>query len=149
MNEAKRLLGRKIVRIKGQEGLSWSEIASHLGETPVSTCAACLGHRAVSAGAAQRLGALLGLDHEEVALLQQPPSHGALSVPVPADPVLYRLHEFVSTYGTAWEKVLREECGDGHLAAFDIDVTLEREPTEGGHRVRICLESTFLPSKRR
>ena len=46
MNDAKTALGQKILAIKQQRGLRWSEIADRLGYSPTWTCAACLGQRA-------------------------------------------------------------------------------------------------------
>lgn len=148
VDEAKRLLGCKILGIKKRENLTWSDIATHVEDAPVSACAACLGHKAMLPAAAERLGALLGLTREEVALLQRPPSHANSGAAAPIGPLLYRFHEFVTTYGTAWEEVLREECGQGSLTAFDVDVRLEPEPDAAGHRMELCFKSTFLPRRR-
>ena len=70
MNDAKTALGHKVLEIKQQRKLSWTEIADPLGYSPTWTCAACLGQMSMTAETAAKAGAMFGLDDEEVALLQ-------------------------------------------------------------------------------
>jgi len=45
-------------------------------------------------------GALLGLNPENAAVLQVPPSKCSLAAAVPTDLLIYRFHEVVQVYGT-------------------------------------------------
>ncbi|MDA8052232.1 MAG: cyanase [Rhodospirillales bacterium] len=148
MNEAKTDLGRKILRIKREKGLSWKEIAARLGYSPVFACAACLGQMSVTAETAAKAAALFDLSAEESALLAEIPHRGALPTAVPTDPLIYRFYELVTVYGTAWKELIQEEFGDGIMSAIDFDMTLERQPDQKGDRVKLTMSGKFLPYKR-
>ncbi len=117
MNDAKTALGRKILAIKQQRRLSWTEIAERLGHAPTWTCAACLGQMSMTAETAAKAGALFGLSDEEVALLEAIPYRGSLPGAVPTDPLIYRFYELVMVYGTTWKELIQEEFGDGIMSA--------------------------------
>ena len=148
MNEAKEALGRKILAIKKRKSLSWEQIAARAGLSTVFTCAACLGQMSLGAENAEPLGALLGLDDEEVATLQAIPYRGALPPGPPTDPLIYRFYELVQVYGTTWKELIGEEFGDGIMSAIDFDMTIERQPDQKGDRVRIGMTGKFLPYRR-
>jgi cyanate lyase len=148
MNEAKTDLGRKIVAIKKQKDLTWADIATAIGHSPVWTCAACLGQMSMTAEAAERTGALLGLDAQEIATLQDIPYRGALPTAVPTDPLIYRFYELVMVYGPTWKELIQEEFGDGIMSAIDFDMAIDREPDPKGDRVRVSMSGKFLPYKR-
>jgi cyanate lyase len=148
MNEAKTTLGRKIVSIKRQKGLSWADIAARIGHSATWTCAACLGQMSMTPETAAKIGALLGLDEQEIATLQEIPYRGALPTAVPTDPLIYRFYELLMVYGTTWKELIEEEFGDGIMSAIDFDMTFERQPDQKGDRVRIAMSGKFLPYKR-
>jgi cyanate lyase len=148
MNEAKTLLGQKILRVKQAKGLSWAEIAAAIGQAPVWTCAACLGQMSMPPEVAQKAVVLLELDAEEEAVLTAIPYRGSLPTAVPTDPLIYRFYELISVYGTTWKELIHEEFGDGIMSAIDFDMTLERQPDPKGDRVRMVLSGKFLPYKR-
>ena len=148
MNDAKTALGHKILAIKQQRKLSWTEIADRLGYSPTWTCAACLGQMSMPAETAAKAGALFGLDDDEVALLQAIPYRGSLPGAVPTDPLIYRFYELVMVYGTTWKELIQEEFGDGIMSAIDFDMSLERQPDQKGDRVKITMSGKFLPYKR-
>ena len=54
-------------------------------------------------------GKLLGLDDDEVMLLQEVPYRGSLPTAVPTDPLIYRFYELVQVYGTTWKALIQEE----------------------------------------
>jgi len=147
MNDAKTALGHKILAIKQQRKLSWTEIADPLGYSPTWTCAACLGQMSMTAETAAKAGALFGLDDEEVALLQAIPYRGSLPSAVPTDPLIYRFYELIMVYGTTWKELIQEEFGDGIMSAIDFDMTMERLPDPKGDRVKIGMSGKFLPFK--
>jgi len=148
MNDAKTLLGQKILAVKAEKGLSWAQIAAHLGHAPVWTCAACLGQMSMTAETAKKAAALLGLSAAEADTLAAIPYRGSLPTTVPTDPLIYRFYELVSVYGTTWKELIHEEFGDGIMSAIDFDMTLERQPDQKGDRVRMTLSGKFLPYKR-
>ena len=148
MNNEKAALGRKILKIKRQKGLSWNDIAAQLEHAPVYVCAACMGQMSMTAKTADKAAALLGLNAEETILLTEPPYRGSLPAEVPTDPLIYRFHELVSVYGTTWKELIQEEFGDGIMSAIDFDMTLERQPDSKGDRVKLTMSGKFLPYKR-
>jgi cyanate lyase len=148
MNEPKTALGEKIVALKKQKGLSWRQIAAHLGFSPTWTCAACLGQMSMPPEAAAKTAELLGLTAEDAALLEAIPYRGSLPTLPPSDPLIYRFHELINVYGTTFKQLIEEEFGDGIMSAIDFDMNLERQPDAKGDRVRITMSGKFLSYKR-
>lgn len=148
MNDAKTELGQKILKIKAQKGLKWTDIAAHIGFSPVWTCAACLGQMSMLPETAAKTAALLGLSDDEAGILASIPYRGSLPGAVPTDPLVYRFYELVQVYGTTWKEMIQEEFGDGIMSAIDFDMTLERQPDQKGDRVKIGMTGKFLPYKR-
>ncbi len=148
MNDEKTALGQKILKLKKQQGLTWQDIATKIGHSPVWTCAACLGQMSMLPETAEKTGEMLGLSPDEVATLAAIPYRGSLPTQVPTDPLIYRFYELISVYGTTWKEMIQEEFGDGIMSAIDFDMSLERQPDQKGDRVRMVLSGKFLPYKR-
>ena len=148
MNDEKTALGKKILRLKREQGLTWNEVADRLGYSPVWTCAACLGQMSMTPETADKTASLFGLSAEEAALLTEAPYRGSLPTVVPTDPLIYRFYELVSVYGTTWKEMIHEEFGDGIMSAIDFDMSLERQPDQKGDRVKITMSGKFLPYRR-
>jgi cyanate lyase len=148
MNDDKTALGKKLLKIKKQQGWSWNDVAARLGHSPVWTCAACLGQMSMTPETAAKAAALFGLTDEEADLLAQAPYRGSLPTAVPTDPLIYRFYELVQVYGTTWKEMIHEEFGDGIMSAIDFDMTLERQPDQKGDRVKMTMSGKFLPYKR-
>jgi cyanate lyase len=148
MNDAKTALGHKILAIKQERKLTWTEIATRLGYSPTWTCAACLGQMSMLPETAAKAADLFGLDEAETALLQAIPYRGSLPSGVPTDPLIYRFYELVMVYGTTWKELIQEEFGDGIMSAIDFDMALERQPDQKGDRVKLTMSGKFLPYKR-
>ena len=141
-------LTEKIAAIRRRKGLAWRAIAAAIGPgSPVYYTAALQGQMKLSAGEAEAAGRLLGLDQDEVLLLQEVPYRGSLPTAVPTDPVIYRFYELVQVYGTTLKALIEEEFGDGIMSAIDFDMALERQPDPKGDRVRITMSGKFLPYK--
>jgi cyanate lyase len=147
MNDAKTQLGHKILAIKKQRKLTWTEVAAKLGYSPTWVCAACLGQMSMSPETAEKAALLFGLDDAETELLQEIPYRGSLPTQVPTDPLIYRFYELVMVYGTTWKELIQEEFGDGIMSAIDFDMTLERQPDQKGDRVKIGMSGKFLSYK--
>ncbi len=148
MNDEKTALGQKILKIKRRLGLSWEDVGRALGQSPVWSCAACLGQMSMTAETAEKAASLFDLDAEEQALLEAIPYRGSLPGAVPTDPLIYRFYELIQVYGTTWKELIHEEFGDGIMSAIDFDMALERQPDQKGDRVKITMSGKFLPYKR-
>ena len=148
MNDAKTALGHKILAIKAEKKLTWTEIAARLGHAPTWACAACLGQMSMTAETAARTSEILDVAEDDVVLLQTIPYRGSLPTQVPTDPLIYRFYELVMVYGTTWKELIQEEFGDGIMSAIDFDMTLERQPDQKGDRVKLAMTGKFLPYKR-
>jgi cyanate lyase len=141
-------LTEKIVRLKIERDLTWTEIASHApGLSKEFVTAALLGQMQLPQEAALGLGHFLGLEDLEIKLLQQPPYRGSLPTTVPTDPLIYRFYELVSVYGTTFKALIHEEFGDGIMSAIDFRMQIAREPDPAGDRVNISMSGKFLPYK--
>ena len=141
-------LTEKIAVLKRKRGLSWKGIAAKIGPgSPVYYTAALHGQMKLSPGEAEAAGKLLGLDEDEVLLLQEVPYRGSLPTAVPTDPLIYRFYELVQVYGTTWKALIQEEFGDGIMSAIDFDMAIERQPDQKGDRVRVSMSGKFLPYK--
>ena len=75
------------------------------------------------------------------------PYKGSLPTAVPTDPLIYRLYELVSVYGTTFKELIHEEFGDGIMSAIDFEMKLERLADPKGDRVRITMSGKYLPYK--
>ena len=137
-----------ILEAKKAKGLSLQEIADKIGHHVVWTTAAIMGQATLDAGEAQGLIALLDLDDEVAAALQDIPSKGSLETTVPTDPLIYRLHEITQIYGTSIKAVVHEMFGDGIMSAIDFDIDIRRVPDPKGDRVQVVYTGKFLPYKK-
>ena len=141
-------LTEKIAGLKRKKGISWRDIAAEIGSgSPVYITAALLGQMKLAKGEAEKAGRVLGLNEEEVLLLQEIPYRGSLPTTVPTDPLIYRFYELIQVYGTTLKSLIQDEFGDGIMSAIDFDLVLERQPDLKGDRVRITLSGKFLPYK--
>jgi cyanate lyase len=136
-----------IVAAKLRKGIKWADIAKRVGQSKEWTTAALLGQMTLTRPQAQAVGALLELDAEAIALLQEVPFKGSLSTAVPTDPLIYRFYEIVNVYGTTLKALIHEEFGDGIMSAIDFSMDLQREADPKGDRVHIVMSGKFLPYK--
>jgi len=136
-----------IVTKKIEKKLKWSQLAEVVGHSKEWTTAALLGQMTLTAEQASKVGAMLDLPAEAVALLQVVPYKGSLPTAVPTDPLIYRFYELISVYGTTFKELIHEEFGDGIMSAIDFKMDLQREPNAAGDRVSINMSGKFLPYK--
>jgi cyanate lyase len=141
-------LVEKIVAAKLAKKLTWKALADACGRSEVWTTSALLGQQAMSAQEAEAAGRLLGLDAEDVAQLQVPPSKGSLGATVPTDPLIYRFHEIVQVYGTTLKELIHEKFGDGIMSAIDFEMHLARIEDPKGDRVEVRMHGKFLPYRK-
>jgi len=152
MNMAAKPLNREDVSdliwsTKVQKGIKWADVAVKVGSSKEWTTAACLGQMAMTAEQAKTVSELFDLPPEATALLQTAPYKGSLPTAVPTDPLIYRLYEVVSVYGTTIKELIHEEFGDGIMSAIDFSMDIQREPDPKGDRVRMVLSGKYLGYK--
>ena len=141
-------LTEKIVAIRRKKKLAWRQIAAELGpHSPIYYTAALLGQMKLSQSEAETAGRILGLDEDDVLLLQEIPYRGSLPTAVPTDPLIYRFYELVQVYGTTWKALIQDEFGDGIMSAIDFEMSFERQPDPKGDRVKVSMSGKFLPYK--
>ena len=136
-----------IVAAKIEKGLSWVSVAEAVGASKEWVTAGCLGQMTFTAEQAAIVGSLFDLPPMAVKLLQVVPYKGSLPSQVPTDPLIYRLYELVSVYGTTIKSLIHEEFGDGIMSAIDFSMDITREPDPKGDRVHMVLSGKFLPYK--
>lgn len=136
-----------IIASKLKKGLKWSDIAQAVGQSKEWVTAGCLGQMMFTAEQAKRLGELLDLPDEAVALLQVVPYKGSLPTAIPTDPLIYRFYELIMVYGTTIKELIHEEFGDGIMSAIDFSMDISRQPDPKGDRVKIVMSGKFLPYK--
>jgi cyanate lyase len=136
-----------IYSAKVQRGIKWTDVARKVGESKEWVTAACLGQMTLTPAQAEKVGKLFKLPPEAVKLLQVVPYKGSLPSAVPTDPLIYRLYEIVSVYGTTIKELIHEEFGDGIMSAIDFKMDIVREPDPKGDRVLMTLNGKFLPYK--
>ncbi len=137
----------KIIATKVAKGLKWSDVAREVGLSKEWVTAGCLGQMTFDAAQAATVARLFDLTEEETQWLQVVPYKGSLPTSVPTDPLIYRLYELVSVYGTTFKELIHEEFGDGIMSAIDFRMDLQREADPKGDRVSIVMSGKFLPYK--
>ncbi|MDQ6744418.1 MAG: cyanase [Actinomycetota bacterium] len=143
----RKVITERILEAKRAQGLTFGEIAQHLGTDPAWTTAAIHGQHPFAAQQAAELCRLLGLPPELIGSLEEIPMRGALTPDPPRDPTIYRLHEIVEVYGTTIKALIHEQFGDGIMSAINFNLAVERHESDGEERVRIVLDGKFLPYK--
>jgi cyanate lyase len=136
-----------IITQKIAKQLSWAQLAEVIGHSKEWSTAALLGQMTLNLEQATRVGEVLDLPQEAVALLQVVPYKGSLPTSVPTDPLIYRFYELINVYGTTFKELIHEEFGDGIMSAIDFKMDLQREPNPAGDRVSITMSGKFLPYK--
>jgi cyanate lyase len=137
----------KIIATKVSKGLQWADVAMKVGQSKEWTTAACLGQMTLNGEQAKVLGDIFGLTEEEQKWLKVVPYKGSLATQVPTDPLIYRLYEIVSVYGTTVKELIHEEFGDGIMSAIDFSMDITRSPDPKGDRVSVVMSGKFLPYK--
>jgi cyanate lyase len=141
-------LAEKIVALKHAKQISWKRLAEAIGRSPGFVTAALLGQMSLNTDEAQTVGRLLGLNEDEVALLQQTPYRGSLPTAIPTDPLIYRFYEITQVFGTTLKALIEEEFGDGIMSAIDFELSVERVPDPKGDRVKVTFNGKFLPYRK-
>lgn len=141
-------LTEKIIGQKYLKRLSWKDLAKAIGRSPGFATAALLGQMSLSEDEAHKIGYLLGLEANEIALLQQVPYRGSLPGAIPTDPLIYRFYEITQIFGSTLKALIEEEFGDGIMSAIDFELSVDRIPDPKGDRVKVTLNGKFLPYRK-
>jgi len=136
-----------IIEAKVRKGITWAQVAEHVGQSKEWTTAACLGQMTLDDAQANAVVTLFGLPAEAALWLKRTPYKGSLPTSVPTDPLIYRFYELISVYGTTFKELIHEEFGDGIMSAIDFKMDLQRESDPKGDRVQIVMSGKFLPYK--
>jgi len=139
---------QKILAAKKLKGISFETIAGKIGRNKVWAAAALHGQATMSKEEAESVGAMLGLDAELVAALQEIPMKGSLDTSVPVDPLIYRFHEITQVYGTTLKAIIHEMFGDGIMSAIDFEMDVQKKEDPKGDRVIVTMNGKFLPYKK-
>ncbi|WDD96333.1 cyanase [Burkholderia sp. FERM BP-3421] len=145
---ARAALTERIIDAKTRLNLSFEQINEGTGLSIAFVTAALLGQHALPAEAAQRVAQRLGLNDDDVRLLQTIPLRGSIPDGVPTDPTIYRFYEILQVYGTTLKALVHEQFGDGIISAinFKLDIKKVDDP-EGGSRAVITLDGKYLPTR--
>lgn len=138
-------LTEEILSAKRAAGMSFTELAERVGSDRVWLTATLMGQHPAPPEVAAKVGEVLGLGEEAVALLQEVPTRGSFETWPPTDPTVYRLYEVLQVYGPALKALIHEDFGDGIMSAITFNLDVERRETEAGPRVRITMDGKFLP----
>lgn len=133
-----------IVAHKAESGMSWDQIAQHVGLNPVFVTAACLGQCSMPPEYAEKLTGALDLPGEVATALVVCPYKGSDQT-VPTDPLVYRFYEIMQVYGSSLKEVIHEKFGDGIMSAIDFTLNVDREEDAKGDRVVVTMNGKFLP----
>ncbi len=136
-----------ILAAKVRKGIKWAEVAEKIGKSKEWVTAGCLGQMAFDKRQAEIIGQTFDLSDEAIAWLQIVPYKGSLPTAVPADPLIYRLYEVLSIYGTTIKELVHEEFGDGIMSAIDFNMDIARQTDPAGDRVKIVLSGKYLGYK--
>ena len=134
-----------VVSAKIRKGLTWAEIAEHIGRPKVWTTAALLGQHPFTPQDAAAVADLLDLPDEAVLVLAVVPYRGGLPTAVPTDPTIYRFYEALQVYGPALKELIHEEFGDGIMSAINFRLAIGSTEHDGAQHVVVTFDGKFLP----
>lgn len=121
------------------KGLTYEELANKINVNKVWLASAFKGQQWVPEEYIELLAKELELDSKAFDVLREHPYKAD------TDPILYRLHEALDTYGPAIKEIIHEKSGNAIMSAIDfgIDVEIEKDPK--GDRVVITMNGKLLP----
>lgn len=97
------------------------------------------GQQYVLEGYCFKLANTLGLPESATAFLAEHPYKGN------TDPILYRLHEVIDTYGPAIKEIIHEQGGNAIMSAIDFGLDADAiTDEEGNHRVILKFDGKLL-----
>ena len=135
-----------LLAAKARKNMSWDDIASAVGMSPVWVASACYGMNSASPDIANKICATLDVDSDIADALVAFPTK-VWDEAIPQDPFIYRLYEVVGVYGETLKDVVQERFGDGIMSAIDFTMEVDKVEDPKGDRVLLTLNGKFLPYK--
>lgn len=129
----------KIEQARKSKGITFEELANKIGVNKVWLASALKGQQWMPKEYCEKLSQELGLDLELTSVLNNHPYKGN------TDPILYRLHEVIDTYGPAIKELIHEKGGNGIMSAIDFGIDMDIQKDPKGDRVIITLNGKLLP----
>ena len=131
---------RKLKAAKDSLNLSFETLANQIGVNKVWLASAFDGQQYVPQEFCDKLADALHIDKSETSFLSNHPYKGY------TDPILYRLHEVIDTYGPAIKSIIHEQGGNAIMSAIDFGLDVDViEDADHNHRVIIKLDGKLLP----
>lgn len=121
-------------------GYTYEELAEKMEVNKIWLASAFEGQQYVPEEYSVKLAELLGISPEKTAFLNNHPYKGN------TDPILYRLHEVIDTYGPAIKDIIHEQGGNAIMSAIDFGLDCDViTDDDGNHRVIIKFDGKLLP----
>jgi cyanate lyase len=125
---------------KKASGLTYEQLAEKVGVNKVWLASAFDGQQYVPEEYCDKIADALGIDPAKTAFLNEHPYKGN------TDPILYRLHEVIDTYGPAIKSIIHEQGGNAIMSAIDFGLDCNVVTDDAGnHRVIITFDGKLLP----
>jgi len=137
-----------LLAAKAASGLTFAQLASHVGLDEMCVAAMLYGQASASPQEAAKLCQALGLGEDAVAFLTRYPTKGCLDPEVPTDPLIYRFYEIMQVYGLPMKDVIQEKFGDGIMSAIDFTLHVDKVEDPKGDRVKVVFCGKFLPYRK-
>ena len=135
-----------LLAAKARKQLTWEEIGTSIGMSPVWVASACYGMNSATPDVARKICQVLDAEPEVATALEAFPTK-AWDEAIPQDPLIYRLYEVVGVYGETLKDVIQEKFGDGIMSAIDFTMEVDKVEDPKGDRVLLTLNGKFLPYK--
>lgn len=135
---------QELQNAKKKKGISFADLASKIGVNKVWLASVFEGQQYVPEEYCQKLAKELDISEEKTSFLTNHPYKGH------TDPILYRLHEVIDTYGPAIKEIIHEQGGNAIMSAIDFGLDCDVVTDEHGNkRVIIKLDGKLLPYAKR
>ncbi|MGL5417789.1 MAG: cyanase [Clostridium sp.] len=121
------------------KGLTYEDLAKKINVNKVWLASAFKGQQWVPDEYIEALAKEMDLEIEKFEVLREHPYKAD------TDPILYRLHEALNTYGPAIKEIIHEKSGNAIMSAIDFGVDVEIEKDPKGDRVIITMNGKLLP----
>ena len=128
-----------IEKARKKKGLTYEDLARRINVNKVWLASAFKGQQWVPEEYIKLLEKELELNTEVFDVLREHPYKAD------TDPILYRLHEALDTYGPAIKEIIHEKSGNAIMSAIDFGIDVEIEKDSKGDRVIITMNGKLLP----
>lgn len=130
----------ELKQTKNKLNLTYEKLAEKIGVNKVWLASVFEGQQYVPEEYCNKLAEALNIDKSKTAFLSEHPYKGN------TDPILYRLHEVIDTYGPAIKDIIHEQGGNAIMSAIDFGLDVDViEDADGNHRVIIKFDGKLLP----